>query len=357
MKENFDKYINSRDVKKLSNRELALLYKYIGDNDKSRELFKDVANSWLFQSRFGTYGYTEEEYKNNFRILFDISKLQLNEGIYLFFAGMDTSIVRQHFGWAAENSYISEEEVPIYLEYNADDVAVAHLWRGYALLMLGNYEDACTLLRNVVPFFNKSSAGVYQTDEYYLPKALVPLCEYLLNHTEDNKLRAINGLENYINSYKMNALKLCAYLYYFHLKESFPDVYGVKNGDVKTKDVAVKIPVLAKGVPHDENNSKGDIVMLDLGNAGMESMGNKKEFDDYIDKVYHLGNYRAIIQLMETYMLGVEQEPGPLVRDCEDLLSRADLEPVVRRITEKILDAAEGAKIHSRNILLYYEKD
>lgn len=350
----FDEYLRKFDLQKLNIFDRSIIYKYLNKNEKAKQDFKELSNSLSYKSRYGDN--FKEENKINLRLLNTISSNQIRAAIFLTLSNDNTELIKQHFHWASDNSYISNEDIPMYLEYNADVVAEAHLWRGYALLMLGNYEEACRLLKNVIPFFNKSGY-VYQKIEYALPKALVPLCDYNLQSNKENRIKSINGLEDYIKSIKDPGSRLWGYLYYFHLKESFPNVYNVSDGKVKNKNVSADIPIIAKSIPTLEHDIKGKIGVLDLGDARLELIGNKMEFDEYIDKVAKLGCYPAITQLMETYILSVEQEPGPLVKECKELLSTSGLESDVGRITELILNVAEGAKDHNSNIRVYYDKE
>ncbi len=127
-----------------------------------------------------------------------------------------------------------------------DDIAVVYLWRGYSLLTLGRYEEACDLLNEVVPYFNKykkKGGEVWRKVEYALPKALFPLCEYKLEPTQENLQKAKAGVEEYIKSLHDNKDKLEGYLYYFHLKETFPDVY---TSDKAPTAVPLKVKRLLK---------------------------------------------------------------------------------------------------------------
>lgn len=226
--DNFLNFISKyKASEKVDKENLAVIYRYLGDKNIAAELFDYLSTLNLPDSR---YGKLPDEMKNDVRLLEQLGHLHLVRGINFCLAGKDPQRAGQFFTWAAENCSLPQEFVELqFRSRNFDDIAIGHLWRGYALLALGKIPDACDLLKQVAPLFNqhKQSGGdIWQKVEYALPKALVPLCEYLSDPSEGGKQKANSGLEEFIQSLNDNKDKLNGYLYYFHLKEVFRDVYS-----------------------------------------------------------------------------------------------------------------------------------
>jgi len=132
------------------------------------------------------------------------------------------------------------------------DLAVSFLWKGYVLLNLGQYKEAYNYLLRVVPIFqNVTKAGgqIWHPVEYALTKALVPLCEFKLNPSKDVLKKAQKGIEDYIKSLSDNKFKLDGYVYYFHLKKQFANVYTANPKTFIAPVSAQKNPEVLKSSP------------------------------------------------------------------------------------------------------------
>lgn len=355
----FEQYLRELDPGRLSKREQALRYLCLGDEEKARQAFAEAANEHVYRSRFDIPGF-RDELRSDRGVMNGISESQIEEAIYLFLAGADPGLVRDHLAWAAENADLPADEVEKLLKYSADEVAIARLWRGYALLLLGQKEEACRLLGEVVPLFNLAKLTreeVYHTMQYSLPKALVPLCEYELHPSEKNRQSAADGVEAFVNSFKYNAEKLIAYLYYFHLKKSFPDAYEGSAVPAWGSTTGIRDSAAVLKRPAGGKNTTGGIVVFEKGTGSLEILGSQGEFEQYLEKVKRIGDYPAIAMLMETFVLDKEQEPAPLIDDCRRLLAAQGMEPDVRAITGSIMEVAEAAGASKAGVILYYDPE
>lgn len=224
--EELEGFVKKLDPMRLKHKELAVRYKNLSEDNRAREEFNTAAHMRIVDSRYGKLG---EDSKNELDMLVSHSGQQIEDAVELHLSGTDLDLAYRLFEWAAENSFVTENILNSYTKHKRFEyIAKAFLWRGYALLVLGKYGEACPLFKGVVPYFvryRKSFGTIYWVVEYNLPKALIPLCEYKLEPNKENKKKAIKGLNDYINSLKVDA-RLDGYLYYYHLKETFPDVYS-----------------------------------------------------------------------------------------------------------------------------------
>lgn len=338
----------------------ATAYKYLSDEEKAKQTFQH-ATTYGFRLSSSRFGGLSKESQTDTKALIETGQLQLREGIYYTLAKTDPQKASQLFEWAAENCQLSDESVAyeIRTEY-FNNIAVGHLWRGYALLNLGEYEEAYELLKQVIPYFNKwkkSGGEVWQKVEYALPKALVPLCEYKLEPTQENLQKAKAGIEEYIKSLQENRDKLEGYLYYFHLKETFADVYTSEKASA-VAPLKPKKPAKKLELPSSEYDTKGSVIVFDReGSGSLEVFGTQNEFEAYIEKVKSLGDFPVLSSLMELYATEGLQEPEPLIEECERLLSRADVEPEMKEKTKLILAVAKDAKEADSTVMLYFDPE
>jgi tetratricopeptide (TPR) repeat protein len=341
---------------------LSVIYKYNSDQEKSMKMFQHL-------TKFGYQIYKSklfvgmEEGKESPRILCSAGKEQLRNGAQFNLAQTDPKKAIQLFEWAAENCHLPPEYIEEETKAeNYDDIAVGHLWRGYALLNLGKYEEAHELLVQVVPYLNKyKKLGIemWRKVEYALPKALVPLCEYKLDPTQETLQKAQSGIEDYIKSLRENKHKLEGYLYYFHLKEAFPDIY---NADKTLELPAGASPKIKKPgkkmiLPPDEYDTKGSVIVFDMESGSLEVFGTNNELEEYVEKIKILGNYPVLSGLMELYVTEGQQEPEPLIKECKMLLLRTSIDAVLKEKTELILAVAKDAKDENSTVMLYFDPE
>lgn len=338
---------------------LAIINKYRRDVENSRKMFRHLISFGVDTSRFPE-GLTEEQKKKT-RLLIEIGEYQFRKGIYFNLAKTDPKKANQLFEWAAENCLLSDEYIADETQAeNYDDIAVGHLWRGYALLNLERYEEAYELLTQVIPYLNKyKKLGIemWRKVEYALPKALVPLCEYKLNPTQENLQKVKAGIEEYIKSLRENKDKLEGHLYYFHLKETFSDVYTAEKAPAVAPS-KVKKPTKKLEPPPTEYDTKGSVIIFDReGSGSLEVFGTQNGFEAYVEKIKSLGDFLVLSSLMELYATEGLQEPEPLIEECERLLSRADVESEMKEKTKLILAVAKDALEARSTVMLYFDPE
>ncbi len=342
---------------------LGIIYKYLANENKSTRMFHHLTTFGfgVSTSRFDIKGLTEKDKKDS-KVLIGIGKGQLRNGVYFNLSNTNPKKAKQLFEWAAENCLLSDEYIADEIEAeNFDDIAVPFLWRGYALLVLGRYEEARELLGQVISYFNKykkSGGEVWQKVEYFLPKALVPLCEYKLSPTNECLQKAKTGIDDFIDSLRDNKDKLEGYLYYFHLKDSYADVYGAKvaGGESVALSKAER-PVAKSEFLSSHYDTRGKVIVFNREGGYLEELGSNNEFEAYVEKVRRLGGYPVLSGLMEIYVAEGEQEPEPLIEECARLLSRPDIDPLVREKTKLILEVAENARETGSTVTLYFEPE
>ena len=307
------------------------------------------------------YAGLSEDGKKKMKLLVSIGSWQMKNGIYFNLAHEDPQKANQLFEWAAENCYQSEEVITVRLKYHLyDEIAVGFVWRGYALLNLGNYDEAFKLLTQVVPYLNKQKKKgieMWRKVEYALPKALVPLCEYKLDPTQENLQKAQVGVEDYIKSLRENKDKLEGYLYYFQLKEVFSDVYNAEVPEQTTKAVHREESSKKIELPPGEYDSAGSVIVFDMESGSLEVFGTQNELEEYVKKLEHLGDYPVLSGMMELYVTDAQQEPEPLIEECKRLISYSDADPDIKEKTGYILNVAQDAKNEESTVMLYFDPE
>jgi hypothetical protein len=359
----FTEYINNIDKSRWSNAGLAIYYKYSGEEEKARHAFEEAANQVVFTSRFPINS-TEEEKKNpqsfNTKLLVNLAEIQVKNGIENSLAHKKPEYVRRLFEWSAENCILTDERLAALIKYkNFEDIAVAYLWRGYALLILGRYDKANNCLNQVRTYFNESikyGGKTSKVTEYRLSTALVPLSKYKLEQNEENKQAAVKGLEDFIDSFKDPGEKYEAFIYYYHLEESFPDVYKIQpvHMSKKAKAKPSKMSVL----PSSQDEIRGKIVVFDQEASGsLEVFGTVNELEEYVNKVTNLGDYPTLSRLLEIYGLDEQQDPEPLIEESERLLATPGLDQDFKKKTQQILNVTIDANKMNSTIMLYLDEN
>jgi len=337
---------------------LGKVYRYFGKKQKSMWSFKYFTTFRVPDSRF--YGMSEEE-KRSSKDIHDSSNYIFRKAIYFNLSDSNPEIADKLFGWAAENFVVSQDYYDFTMKHGMYDyIAVAHLWRGYSLLNLGKYEEALELLIQVVPYldrYKKSGVEMWRTVEYALTKAVVPLCEYKLNPTEENLANAKKGIEDFIKSLRDKRDKFEAYLYYFHLKEKFADVYEAESVPADAKP-AEKKHVEEKKVEFPVNDEEsGEIIVATYDVGFVDIFGTTSDLEKYCAQVKELGDFPNLSSLMEVYVTGSELEPEPLAKECERLLAMDGVNDWIRDRTELMRDTTEDAKETGAYVYLYFNSD
>jgi len=293
----------------------------------------------------------------------DEGESQLERGIYLNLEGKDPQEADRLFEQTAENCRLTEDYIDGNIIYhNYDDIALGYLYRGYALLNLGRYAEAYGDLTKVVPYLDmmkKSGGEMWRTREYALSKALVQLCEYKLDHSQENLQKAKQGIEKYIKSLRKKGDKEIGQHYYDHLQKKFADVYSAEVAPEKGEGVPkIEKPAVKVELPPGEYGEEGSVIIFDReGSGSLEVFGSNNEFEAYVEKVKTLGNFPVLSNLMELYATEGLQEPEPLIEECERLLSRIDVEPEMKEKASLILIVARDAKEADSTVMLYFDPE
>ncbi|MDW7776701.1 MAG: hypothetical protein SCH39_10270 [Methanosarcinales archaeon] len=339
---------------------LAIIYEYFGNNSKSQKMYQHltVFGYQMYTSRFATLS---EQGKENQNLLTQHGKWQLKEAIAFNLAQIDPQKATQLFEWAAENCYLPQEYIAAAIKFKSyDDIAAGHLWRGYALLNLGKYEEAHDLLIQVIPYLNKyKKRGIemWRIFEYALAKALVPLCEYKLDPTQENLQEAQKGIEDCIKSLREYKFKLEGYLYYFHLKEMFPEVYNAEIAEPPAKKSSKKKTIKKLDLPPGESDTEGSVIVFDIKGGYLDVFGTNNELEEYVEKVEEQGEYPMLVGLMELYAMEGQEEPEPIIEECERLLASLDADDFLKQKTRILLAAAQDAKSEGGTIMLYFDDE
>ena len=283
--------------------------------------------------------------------------LHIIHAIYLMLVQKDPQKVQELFKWAAEDCSLPDAYAHGCIKFEChNEVAVPHLWHGYALVGLEQFQEALTYLVQVEPLFvqyKKSGGEIYQKIEYNLPKALVPLSEFKLNPTRQNLISAQNGIEEYIKSLREPRHKLWGYLYYFHLKDQFADVYSADPKDYPEqvpepkKKVVTETP--ASGSAEPKNVWIWDVVSIVVG----EEFGTDDELKTYVQDVARFGEFPVLSALHDIYLQWDEVDASELAGETRRLMAMKDLDPEIRKKTEILKEIAEysAAKGSGRLVL------
>lgn len=307
--------------------------------------------------RSSKWGGSSEDILNKRDLLAQTGELQINHAIYLRLLQENPEKVSQLFEWAAENCTLPEDYIHGCIKFKChNEVAVPHLWHGYALLGLERYQEALEYLKQVEPLFiayKKSGGEIYERLEFNLPKALIPLCEFKLNPTRQNLINAQNGIEEYIKSLREPRFKLDGYLYYFHLKDQFADVYSADPKDYP-EEVATPVTEPVRKIPASKSAEPQNVWIWDVVSATSgEEFGTDEELSMYAEYVKNRGGFPVLSSLMDLYLMWDEFDARELADEAGRLLAGGNLPPEIQQKTEIIKTLAEySAKKGSGRLVL-----
>ena len=299
--------------------------------------------------------------KDDRDLVFSYGEYALKKGIFFDLSNSDLKTADRMFLYASEDFVVPKADVDFWVKHRLyDHIAYGHLWRSYSLIRINRYHEALELLIQVVPYldrYKKTGVEMWRTVEYALTKALIPLCEYKLDPTEENLASAKKGIEDFIKSLRGKRDKFEAYLYYFHLKEKFADVYEAESVPVAAKP-AVKKPVEEKKVEFPVNDEEsGEIIVATYDVGFVDIFGTTSDLEKYCAQVKELGDFPNLSSLMEVYVTGSELEPEPLAKECERLLAMDGVNDWIRDRTELMRDTTEDAKETGAYVYLYFNSD
>ena len=293
-------------------------------------------------------------------LVFSYGEYALKKGIFFDLSNSDLKTANRMFLFAAEDFIVKESTFDFWMKHKYyDDIAYGHLWRSYSLVRLNQYQEALELLVQVVPYldkYKKTGVEMWRTVEYALTKALIPLCEYKLNPTEENLTNAKKGIEDFIKSLREKRDKFEGYLYYFHLKEKFADVYEAESVPADAKPASKK-PVQEKNIEFPMDDEEPGTIMITTLDRYEDFLGSNSEVERYCAEVSKLGDFPNLALLMETYVTESYLDAEPLIEECKRLLAMDGIEDRIREMTEIVLETAEDAKETGTNVYFYFAED
>jgi len=246
-------FVNRQDITEMKSQiawshSLGVYYKYFGEDEKAKHAFEEsatkrrqcdkrlddtvIVTTWLPDgTKVVETRKRPENDPHSMQEYIDTAVRQIEIGIEYGFAGIKPDHVKQLLEWAIENCTLTDEEIGANIKHkDFCGLALMFLWHGYGLLLLGRYTEAYPFLSQAGPYFIKDRNGVRDSLDYpvesRLPIALAPLCEYKLNTTEENRCKAVEGLEKYMGGFPDSSLKFDGLFHYYFLKEKFPEIYG-----------------------------------------------------------------------------------------------------------------------------------
>ena len=296
------------------------------------------------KDRWDVQGLREED-KNNPEILAMIGSSEVENAVLLSLGQINPARMHQLFQWAIENCTLPHDYLTDKIEAGYHNfVAVPHLWRSYALISLGKYSEALPFLTQVEPLFKewkRTGGEIYEKVEFALPKALIPLCEFKLKPTRQNLINAQNGIEEYIKSLRVPKDKLDGYLYYFHLKDQFADVYSADPKDYP-EQVPGPVKESVKEIPASESAEPQNVWIWDIVSATSgEEFGTDEELKNYVQNIKLQGEFPVLSNLYDIYLQWDEVDATELAEETGRLLKMKDLDPEIRKKTEIIREIAE----------------
>lgn len=335
-------------------KKIMVIAKITADFKKSDRMLSNLIKLPFPTTRFALLS---EGSKTDHRILAGVGQWFVDNAIYFSLSHDKSKNGHQLFDWAVENCTLPEDYLQAALKNeDYDELSFAHLWHGYALVGLEKYADALFILEQVVPFqikWKKMTGEIYRKIEFNLPKALVTLCEFKLNPTRQNLIAAQKGIEEYIKSLRESRFKLWGYLYYFHLKEQFADVYAAnpkeypEEAQVPAKEKMKEIPPTGSAEP--QTVCIWDVVSILVG----DEIGTDVELKDYVLDITRRGEFPVLSTLYDLYLQWDEFDAAELAEETRRLLALKDLNPEIRKKTEILKEIAEysAAKGSGRLVL------
>lgn len=297
-----------------------------------------------------------------FPISISISYSDLRASIFFFFDNKNSPRVIQHLEWVLEGTDLPsgmtlEELFDTYCY--PEDLPRAFAIRGYALMMLGRYKEAIEALDRVLPLTRAGKATgdwmVYQS-MYALPYSLIPLCEYLLDPTEQHRVAAWKGREKYMKEITRSDSRFNSYLFYYHLEEAYPEVYipPVKQKKVSREEGGKKDPapeVLSEFPDYpestrDDEPGEGGVVIQDTEDNEWRFVLRVPSFERFISKIQSLSGYPVLSDAITAYTFSTSLDPAAVISECNGLLKEPSLTIEEREAVGDIGKTAMHARDH-----------
>lgn len=338
--------------------DIARIYLYYGEKEKSLEMIKSIFDNWSIPLTRYDGRENDEKYIDSPFFLNNLASAQIGRAALLDIAGLRPELASQFYEWAIQNSSMPEDYVEDCVKTKFfGEAAQGYVWHGYALLVLGRLDDAYESLKQANFLFNKEKlrGEINEDVEYGLLKVLMPLCEYKLNPSDENRNAARKGVEDFIDSVTRNGSKLQSLLYYYHLKAKFPEVYE-GNEPVVKEHVTMKGKDQLKLSPKDVDN-RGAVVVYDP-TGYLDIFGKPRELLKFVKTVSVMGNYPLLSGLLDYYNVEGSSgiDPRELADECERLIKDTKDE-WLREKAESLLDVAKESEEEGSIVILYQDTD
>lgn len=339
---------------------LGVISKFFNEDDRAKKIFQYLLSSYKYPDNLGKL--LEKKPENNLGILSRNAEGLIRIGIYCQLAEETPAHCNHFFELAMELL-----ESPATVQYSKKgkmymDLAMYYLWRGYTLMALRQYENALQNFSESEQYFalhKKSGRDQWGQTEYYLLKVVISLSRCLTGSENEDCVAARENLSLYEKQLKMDNLLERYLLHYYHLKKDYArilsPVESAVSGRQKVNQNQHKVAV--KKSEAAEYDFKGKVIVADSDRCVEEEFGFNKELEDYVEKVDRLGNFPVLSNLMELFISEGEQDPEPLIEECERLLKIPGLDPFLAVKTNKILEAARFAKEIHLNFIVNIEME
>jgi tetratricopeptide (TPR) repeat protein len=347
---------------------LAIIYRIRQNNDQYQKMLNYVLTygnkSFNSQENENAAAAVKNKEFNSEESRCRLGKAQFTFGIYFVFAHKDPARVHQLFEWTVMNCTLPAEYLTRAHPSHCMMIAFSSLWKGYALLSLERYDEAYEYLVKVAPIYQEVKKGgreMWHTTEFTLTKALLPLCEFKRNPGRDTLKMAQNGIEDFIKALHKNGHKLEGYVYYYHLKEQFADVYSAdpkKFPDTASKEENPRKKPKPVDLPQ-KNCNRGSVIILDPGikSKAFAIIGTNGDFDRFIRYITKHGGFPELASLMDLYTLGNPQEAKLLEGDCTRFIRTPGIDPDIYEIGKRICSAIRVAAREDSEIVIEYQEE
>ena len=125
--------------------------------------------------------------------------------------------------------------------------------------------------------------------------------------------------------------------------------------NLAAKSTKVKKTAKKLDLPAGEADTQGSVMVFDIKGGYLDEFGTQNELEEYVENVGKPGDYPVLAGLMGLYAMEGQQEPEPLIEECERLLSGSDADAVMKEKTEILLDAAKDAQEEGSTLMLYFD--
>lgn len=347
----FDEYVDTILEKPLSSDDttLATAYYYTGDLDRARAILRCKIRQY-HRYRF-SQGYIPQ-YMNYERIPFgfmepkDLARYgQLQYAIYINLCRGDPQIALKYYDWAQKNLADRDFQNPD-SACNDWETATSAAWRGYALFMLGIYDEAHELLSSVRLIGEKECGKgrgslITVRIEYALSKFLLPLCAEMAN-SDTGRLKSVakSAGKEFLKTLPELNVRIEGYLYYFHIMDYVDTICASEKS----------CPSVTKDPPPNYRYERiGDDrlpVLIHSGrNLATGELGPYRDFISFVQWCRKTGIYPKLTRIGDYLNSAAPFDPLPILEETTHLLSQSGIPPVIREIA----DVLNSVAVHAHN--------